>query len=396
MQTLIAWELGAGLGHVYPIVALGGQLKRLGHKVIVATRNSDADVVLSATEIETLKAPIGEIDPAPFAYPSCLAEILLNVGFADSDELSTRVALWCDIFRREQPDVIVCDHSPTAQLAARCCEIKVVRIGVGFCCPPSDDPETRDLRPWRHVPRADVVAAEERVRLNTNRVRDHFHVPPLRRFDDLQTAVDETYLMTFRELDHFPHRRNPTYWGPAPLPKASPPSWPVADGPKVLAYLKPFPALPAVLEHLRVLRYPTLVLGDQIPETVKSSFNGSTISFPSMLVDVGHAARDCDLTITNASHAVTAASLLAGKPVVMIPIVLEQAILAKRIVESGVGIWAYPHKPADIVSAIHSVIHNPVYRRRAEEFATRYRSLDAQESITRIAASIDQLARSNR
>jgi hypothetical protein len=240
------------------------------------------------------------------------------------------------------------------------------------------------------------MAAEERVLQNVNRVCDRFHVPLLRRFDQVLTAVDEPYLMTFRELDHFPHRRNPMYWGPAPLPKASPPVWPVADGPKVLAYLKPFPALPAVFEHLRAQRYPTLVLGSEMPGIVKSAFTGSTIDFPSTLVDVGHAVRDCDLTITNASHAVTAASLLAGKPVVMIPIVLEQAILAKRIVESGVGIWAYPHKPVDIVSAIHSVIRNPVYRRRAEEFATRYRSFDAQESITRMAASIDQLARSNR
>ena len=77
----------------------------------------------------------------------------------------------------------------------------------------------------------------------------------------------------------------------------------------------------------------------------------------------------------------------------MIPITLEQSILAKRIVESGAGIWAYPHKAADIVSAIDCVIRNPVYRRRAEEFAERYCGFDALESMGKIAAGIEQVGR---
>jgi UDP:flavonoid glycosyltransferase YjiC (YdhE family) len=99
------------------------------------------------------------------------------------------------------------------------------------------------------------------------------------------------------------------------------------------------------------------------------------------------------LTITNATHGVTAAALLRGKPVVMIPITLEQAILAKRIVESGVGIWAYPHKAEQIVSAIESVIRNPIYRQRAQEFAARHQDFDAAAALREIAARIDVQAR---
>jgi UDP:flavonoid glycosyltransferase YjiC (YdhE family) len=386
---LITWELGGGLGHLHPVAALANAIASRGHHVVAALRTSDSQRVRFPEGTVILQSPLGDTESPLVRFPSCLAELLLNVGFADSNELQNRVAQWYAIFEDYRPDFIVCDHSPTAQLAALCSRVPIVRSGIGFCCPPNEDADTRNLRPWRHVPPADVAAAECRVLNNANRVLQHYHAPLLDRFSEIFTKVDQTFLMTLPELDHFPSRSNARYWGPAPFPCAGVPSWPANDRPRILAYLKPFPALESVLERLRNVLWSTLVLGAGIPNRIKSLFTSDTLCFAERDVDIAQAARDCDLTITHAGHGVTAASLLAGKPVVMIPIVLEQAILAKRVIESGVGIWAYPHKPAQIISAIECVAKNPVYRRRAQEFASRYRDFNAHQSMQQVADSIE-------
>jgi hypothetical protein len=393
LRIAIAWELGGGLGHVYPIVALANELRKRGHELTVALRESHeiSRIALPAdTVIE--QSPIGDTGPDAVPFPTCLAHVLLNVGFCDAGALSRRVAQWCSILAKSRADIAVCDHSPTALLAAHCLRIRTARFGMGYCCPPDNDPQTRDLRPWRHTPESEVVAAEQTVLASVNQVLSSFKRPILREFNELFAFAEQTFLMTFRELDHFPKRENLAYRGPAPLPKAQPPTWPTGNRPRILAYLKPLPTLAPVLQHLQNLRVSTLVIGNELPGNVKTHFAAETLAFPSEMIDIQTAANDCDMTITHATHGVTAASLLAGKPVVMIPIVLEQAILAKRVIESGVGIWAYPHKTADITSAIDSVARNPVYRRRAEELATRYRGFDARESLLNVVANIETLA----
>jgi hypothetical protein len=388
--TLIAWELGGGLGHLFPVAALAGQLHKCGHKLVIALRSvNETGRASFADKAVIVQSPLGDVRTPVVRFPTCLAHVLLNVGFADANELGSRVAKWREVFEQHNPAVVVCDHAPTAQVAAHSLGIRTIRFGTGYCCPPANDQSTRDLRPWRHAPQAEVIAAEVQVLDNVNHVLADLKVAPFSHFDQFLTAVDETFLMTFRELDHFPHRTSPIYWGPAPLPAASSPTWPLAGGPKILAYLKPFPSLPALLGYLASQHCRAIVVGDEIPDGMKSQYASTKLSFPSCLIDIERTVLDCDLTITNATHAVTAASLLGGKPVAMIPIVLEQAILAKRVIESGVGIWAYPHKPADIISAIESVSRNPVYRKRAEEFSARYRDFNAARSFTEIAAAID-------
>jgi UDP:flavonoid glycosyltransferase YjiC (YdhE family) len=39
-KTLIAWELGSGLGHVGPLRAIGAELVRRGHSVAIAASNT--------------------------------------------------------------------------------------------------------------------------------------------------------------------------------------------------------------------------------------------------------------------------------------------------------------------------------------------------------------------
>ena len=47
------------------------------------------------------------------------ADLLLNIGFGDVNCLRAHLQAWRNLFGLVQPDLIVCDHSPMALLAAQ-------------------------------------------------------------------------------------------------------------------------------------------------------------------------------------------------------------------------------------------------------------------------------------
>jgi UDP:flavonoid glycosyltransferase YjiC (YdhE family) len=67
------------------------------------------------------------------------------------------------------------------------------------------------------------------------------------------------------------------------------------------------------------------------------------VDFEDRPLDLGAAARECDFAILNAGHGATAPMLLAGKPVLELPLQLEQSLTASAVADMGAG-EAVPHK----------------------------------------------------
>ena len=75
--------------------------------------------------------------------------------------------------------------------------------------------------------------------------------------------------------------------------------------------------------------------------------------------------------VLNGTHGSTAAVLLAGKPVVQLPIYLEQVVLARRTAALGAGRLASRADPRAVAAAVEEVHANPAYRAAAGRFARR-------------------------
>src|SRR5262245_66660318 len=95
--VLIAWELGAGLGHVRPLLAVAEALAQEGHRPVLALRDTvETWPVLRHQPFPVLPAPmmLRPMDIGrPFAATS-MTDVLAVVGWGAGDSLEALHRSW--------------------------------------------------------------------------------------------------------------------------------------------------------------------------------------------------------------------------------------------------------------------------------------------------------------
>jgi hypothetical protein len=317
---LLTWELGGGLGHLVNLFPLAKGLFERGHRVVAALRDlSRAESVFHGIDVKYLQAPAITRPVFQIIEPvRNFAHLLFNNGFCDAAELKIMAQAWRNLYEYVRPDLIVFDHSPTALLAARACGAKKALIGTGFFCPLDEYPLS-DLRPWLgnagERPRQD----EDYVLGNANQVLVAWGLKPLKCLAKLYHEVDENFLVTLPEFDHYGVRYGARYWGAWPNVGGKKPLWPAGPGKRIYAYLKPFPALSELLTALNNYGCPTIVYGDGLDVAMlRSQFSSGTILFERERLDLAQVGRECDFAVLNGNHGTTLSLLLAGRPTLQI------------------------------------------------------------------------------
>jgi hypothetical protein len=389
--VLFVWECGAGMGHLVQIRPVAQELRRRGNRVFVAARDvARAAPLFEGSGIVLFPAPfkLGRPIDGP-AVPCSVAHILHNVGWDNAAGLGGLVDAWRAIYELVKPDVIVCEHSPTALLAARGFNARRVIMGTGFFCPPDQSP-LPNLRPWEAVDPAKLSADEAAVLRRANDVLAQRRRPQLQRLGQLFSQVDGTLLTTFKELDHYVNRAGDArYFGcPTDLPGKAP-QWPAGSGKRIIAYLKPFPALPHLLTRLKGMGCPTIIICDGIDASLRHQFTCGTMHFETGRLDMQSMVQTCDAAVLNANHATAAAMLLAGKPLLLLPIFLEQQILAERIVGLGVAVSAASERAKEVVSGLEQLVGNKMLGAYAAGFGKRHDDFDAARKTEEMASLIE-------
>jgi len=391
MATIaLVWEEGCGWGHVVPLRELAGELAAREHTVVHVSRELErSHAVFCDLDVELWQAPvlIHQV-PTHIREPSIEAHVLHNAGFADRHALSGLASAWRALFERIAPDLIVFDQAPVALLAARSVPAKRVTFGYGFGHPPDPFP---DLRPDLGRTPHQLVSDETAVLAAANRQLLAWGVPPLIRLADLWLDVDDALVTTLPELDHYGPRVDLDYMGIMAGRGGSGRRDFDPAACRVFVYVKPFPALPTLLETLRSAGIATLVVGDLMESFPRERFTAPTLTFADGLVDIDAAARACDLAVLNAGHGTTAAVLLAGKPILAIPLVHEQLLLAKRVEALGAGLIARPTERDRLAHALWTMLTETRFRNAARGFAERQQGLDDRRTAARVAERIERL-----
>jgi UDP:flavonoid glycosyltransferase YjiC (YdhE family) len=299
------------------------------------------------------------------------------------------VSAWRRILEWTAPQAVVFDHAPTALLASRGLDLFKVRYGVGFSSPPRRSP-LPSFRVWQDVPLARLESSESRVLDTANRVLAKLGEPPLNALHEL-FEVDEDFLCTFPELDHYAGRTSGDYCGPVfHAEAATPPAWPEEGTKRICVYIRPEMSCFGVLsEALRALPYSVLWIAPGADPALMRRHETPRFKFTNRPVQLSRAAAEADAAVLYGSHGTTSAMLLAGVPLALFPNHVEQMLLARNVARLGACELMAPSATLDEVRAsVAAIIEEPRYRCSAAGFGSRHASFDPQRAVDRIAATI--------
>nr|WP_307732784.1 nucleotide disphospho-sugar-binding domain-containing protein [Massilia agri] len=99
----------------------------------------------------------------------------------------------------------------------------------------------------------------------------------------------------------------------------------------------------------------------------------------------------CELVVCHAGEATTAQALLAGRPLLMLPVSAESYLMARRVAEIGAGINA--SGPQDWDGFVRDLLQAPGYRDAAGAFARRHAGFDAARRAEALADRFEEMVR---
>jgi len=393
-EILAVWELGAGTGHCVNLLPLLEGLSAQGHRIHVAMRNVvTARKLFSHLPVSYFQAPF-QHGPSPvhFDAVNSFAHVLHNTGFGSEESLQALLAASRSLFELLRPDLVICDHSPIALLASYLYDVRRVVVGAGFYAPPDVTPMLRFDSPAGEAAPRDLI--EEAILQRINRILAAEGKRPLDRVSELYAQADESFLLTFPELDHYGERPGSEYWGMWSPPGGVEPEWGPGEGPRVYAYLQPAqrswnPAL--VVMALADLGVPSLVYAPTISLDALRKLPAPNVRFEDRRVDIDRVVQQCGAAITHGNNGTVTRLALGGVPQAVLPLNSEQTMIASRLEAIGVARSAAIREPEKFVDVIAQVVRNDQFSAAAKAFASRYSSYDAAAVMEQVVERISRL-----
>jgi UDP:flavonoid glycosyltransferase YjiC (YdhE family) len=388
-RVLLAAEFLRGGATLVRLLPLAEALAARGHDIVLAVPAELKDTV-SATRFPLFDAPRWAVPPPPGFVAVSYADVLMHGGYAAPDALRGLMNGWRDVLEQAAPDLLVADFAPTAMLAARVAGIAMTAIGDGFSLPPSIAPMP-NMRPWADVAPDAPASVEGRVLAVINARLGALRTRELRDLRDLFSAVPG-FLCTFPELDHYLTRPDGAWYGQVFSPSDGVPAvWPDGTGERVYIDLDPrHPALSVIVEALDRLGLPTLVQGAglttrQADALERRAVRVATDANRSLLLS------GCDIVVCQ-SLEVAGPALLAGKPLLMLPVFVEQMMILHRVAQQGLGHGIAPGSDvAALDAALRRLIDDRACRLRALNFSRIYDGYQPGVAIDAVADEIHDL-----
>ena len=143
-----------------------------------------------------------------------------------------------------------------------------------------------------------------------------------------------------------------------------------------------------ILYLLNKFKLSTLVVSNDINMDFQKNHRSPYLYFSSKLYDQLKILNDCELTITNGTGTATE-SLLAGKPVLMLPTNLEQLMTAYRVQEIGAGLYTHASNPDKLESKLKMLLEIDSSKIKAINFASKYGKYERQVSLEKMIKIVD-------
>lgn len=184
-RVLLAWEGGAGRGHIVTLKILA---EALGDAFIYDAALCRMDYAAEIAPLCDLVFPgarlwVNDARRAAAGRPrtATWGDFLGDLNFFDSQFLITQIGWWLETIKARQSRLLIADFAPAALLAARIAGIASVCVGTGYSAPPAG------LDPYPVlIPEFAIRVHDEAQMLGAvNAAMTHFGAAPLRRLSDI-------------------------------------------------------------------------------------------------------------------------------------------------------------------------------------------------------------------
>jgi UDP:flavonoid glycosyltransferase YjiC (YdhE family) len=396
-NVLFAWELGGAYGHLGRMLPLAKALHERGHKVSFALRElTEAQRLLGATGFKWYQAPLwtGRVTGLPPALNH--AELLMKFGFLNARALLGVCRAWRHLFELLQPELVVFDYAPTALLASRGLRMARLNMASGFFVPPRVTPLPA-LRWWEPAPLARLRDSEQRTLSVANQVLYELGAPITNTMHDVLTCPDEVFT-AFRDMDHFGGRTEGDFVGPIDsIGPGEDVAWPSTGSRRIFGYLKPdYGPLDKVLEVLDREDASVVVHIPGAPVRTQRRFTSAHMRITENPVDMVQASTTADIAVLHSGMGAGVHMLLQGKPVVLFPQQLEQAMLARVLEKAGVAAVIDESAAGQFPRLLRRALADPALASAAKAFAARHQDHDAKRVVAGLADRCEQLMAASR
>ena len=120
-------------------------------------------------------------------------------------------------------------------------------------------------------------------------------------------------------------------------------------------------------------------------------FTSSQMAFSVDPLDMTQIAASCDWGVCHGGGGTTAALLLAGKPLMLFPMQMEQAMTARRLAALGVAASIPSESAAQFPRLLKRVLGDPLPAANAARFAALHAGYDQNTTIQRAADRCEAL-----
>lgn len=339
-RIALVWELGADLGHITRYSLIARELIKRGHEPMMILRDTSSLHALAAAPANcpVYQAPVCQQAPAGLMPALNFTETLFRVGFHDPEVLASLMLAWRYLLELLNPDLIVFDHAPVAQLATHALDCDRIIFSNSFSVPPAGFPSYRF---WLKEPDAKQrIRNSEQTCLDiANKALASLGSQPVKDLDEL-FEVDEIVLCEHPDFDVYGHRDAIHYVGAINEESlGDKPNWPgTAGGPKIFAYLKSrFQHIDELLECLANSNSNVIVYLSDVTSAQRQRFENAALSFSEVPLNLTEVAKDCDYAICHGGTGTINTVVAKGIPVLSIPLTVEQMMFSKRVESCGLA-----------------------------------------------------------
>jgi len=135
-----------------------------------------------------------------------------------------------------------------------------------------------------------------------------------------------------------------------------------------------------------------LCVAPGVSEETARRFTSQRVKVLTRPVALENILRDADLAIVYGTGTM-ADALLAGVPLLMVPQVIEQVLVARRIEELGAGLlWGAPRTAESARAVIRTALNNSSLRAEARNFSLRHQDFSPSKAIEHVVEMISGMA----